>query len=128
MAKKHWSHFHHGADIGVRGVGGSKEEAFEQAAGEVEDDGGAVGADGGGVDGSEAGEELAGGAFREGAAFADGGMAGCSSEETMTPVGGVGERFAKKGKDAVLVEPFEAGGSATNEHGAAAELFEDEAE
>lgn len=32
MAGKYWSHFHHGADIGVRGVGASKEEAFEQAA------------------------------------------------------------------------------------------------
>ncbi|HSB11536.1 MAG TPA: archease [Blastocatellia bacterium] len=32
MAEKHWSHFHHGADIGVRGVGASREEAFEQAA------------------------------------------------------------------------------------------------
>jgi tRNA nucleotidyltransferase (CCA-adding enzyme) len=28
----HWEHFAHGADIGVRGVGRSKEEAFEQAA------------------------------------------------------------------------------------------------
>ena len=27
-----WEHFHHGADIGVRGVGRSKAEAFEQAA------------------------------------------------------------------------------------------------
>lgn len=27
-----WEHFHHQADIGVRGVGASKEEAFEQAA------------------------------------------------------------------------------------------------
>jgi tRNA nucleotidyltransferase (CCA-adding enzyme) len=27
-----WSHFEHGADIGVRGTGGSKEKAFEQAA------------------------------------------------------------------------------------------------
>lgn len=32
MAEKHWSHFHHEADIGVRGIGASKEEAFEQAA------------------------------------------------------------------------------------------------
>src|SRR5687767_291534 len=32
MAEKHWSHFNHGADIGVRGIGSSKEEAFEQAA------------------------------------------------------------------------------------------------
>ncbi|NMM15028.1 MAG: archease [Rhodoferax sp.] len=28
----HWEHFAHGADIGVRGVGASKAEAFEQAA------------------------------------------------------------------------------------------------
>ena len=28
----HWEHFPHGADVGVRGVGASKEEAFEQAA------------------------------------------------------------------------------------------------
>lgn len=27
-----WSHFHHGADIGVRGIGSSKEEAFAAAA------------------------------------------------------------------------------------------------
>jgi tRNA nucleotidyltransferase (CCA-adding enzyme) len=27
-----WEHFPHGADIGVKGVGGSKNEAFEQAA------------------------------------------------------------------------------------------------
>ncbi|HXG52819.1 MAG TPA: archease [candidate division Zixibacteria bacterium] len=27
-----WEHFPHGADIGVRGIGSSKEEAFEQAA------------------------------------------------------------------------------------------------
>ena len=32
MPEKRWSHFHHGADIGIRGVGGSKKEAFEQAA------------------------------------------------------------------------------------------------
>jgi len=32
MAEKHWSHFRHGADIGVRGTGASKEAAFEQAA------------------------------------------------------------------------------------------------
>lgn len=32
MPENRWSHFHHGADIGVRGVGASKEEAFEQAA------------------------------------------------------------------------------------------------
>lgn len=28
MPERHWSHFHHGADIGVRGVGASKEEAL----------------------------------------------------------------------------------------------------
>jgi SHS2 domain-containing protein len=28
----HWEHFHHGADIGVRGIGESREEAFVQAA------------------------------------------------------------------------------------------------
>lgn len=28
----HWEHFAHGADIGVRGVGATREEAFEQAA------------------------------------------------------------------------------------------------
>jgi len=28
----HWEHFEHGADIGVRGVGDSREAAFEQAA------------------------------------------------------------------------------------------------
>jgi SHS2 domain-containing protein len=28
----HWEHFPHEADIGVRGVGATKEEAFEQAA------------------------------------------------------------------------------------------------
>jgi tRNA nucleotidyltransferase (CCA-adding enzyme) len=27
-----WEHFSHGADIGVRGIGASREEAFEQAA------------------------------------------------------------------------------------------------
>ncbi|HJV51322.1 MAG TPA: archease [Noviherbaspirillum sp.] len=27
-----WEHFHHGADIGIRGTGGSKLQAFEQAA------------------------------------------------------------------------------------------------
>src|SRR5215510_5190738 len=27
-----WEHFSHQADMGIRGVGGSKEEAFEQAA------------------------------------------------------------------------------------------------
>lgn len=30
--KKHWEHFAHDADIGIRGVGASKEDAFEQAA------------------------------------------------------------------------------------------------
>jgi tRNA nucleotidyltransferase (CCA-adding enzyme) len=30
--KKAWEHFHHMADIGVRGIGPSKEAAFEQAA------------------------------------------------------------------------------------------------
>jgi tRNA nucleotidyltransferase (CCA-adding enzyme) len=28
----YWSHFPHGADLGVRGVGATREEAFEQAA------------------------------------------------------------------------------------------------
>jgi tRNA nucleotidyltransferase (CCA-adding enzyme) len=28
----HWDHFQHGADVGVRGIGRTKEEAFEQAA------------------------------------------------------------------------------------------------
>jgi tRNA nucleotidyltransferase (CCA-adding enzyme) len=32
MIDKYWAHFIHDADIGVRGVGNSKEEAFEQAA------------------------------------------------------------------------------------------------
>ncbi|MCH4562250.1 archease [Halomonas sp. EGI 63088] len=27
-----WSHFHHGADIGVRGIGKTLEQAFEEAA------------------------------------------------------------------------------------------------
>ena len=30
--EQRWEHFPHGADIGVRGIGASKEEAFEQAA------------------------------------------------------------------------------------------------
>lgn len=30
--KAHWEHFPHGADIGVRGVGATAAEAFEQAA------------------------------------------------------------------------------------------------
>jgi SHS2 domain-containing protein len=29
---KHWEHFRHGADIGVRGAGATQSEAFEQAA------------------------------------------------------------------------------------------------
>ncbi|MDO9198816.1 archease [Rhodoferax sp.] len=29
---KHWEHFDHGADIGVRGIGATKAEAFEPAA------------------------------------------------------------------------------------------------
>ena len=32
MRKTYWEHFPHDADIGVRGIGASKEEAFEQAA------------------------------------------------------------------------------------------------
>lgn len=32
MIAKRWEHFAHDADIGVRGIGASKEEAFEQAA------------------------------------------------------------------------------------------------
>jgi SHS2 domain-containing protein len=32
MTAPHWEHFSHGADIGVRGIGGSSSEAFEQAA------------------------------------------------------------------------------------------------
>lgn len=32
MIDSRWEHFPHGADMGVRGVGNSKEEAFEQAA------------------------------------------------------------------------------------------------
>ncbi len=32
MTGTRWEHFAHGADVGVRGVGASKEEAFEQAA------------------------------------------------------------------------------------------------
>lgn len=31
-AKAYWEHFHHVADIGVRGVGPTREAAFEQAA------------------------------------------------------------------------------------------------
>jgi len=32
MVSTHWEHFPHEADMGVRGIGNSKEEAFEQAA------------------------------------------------------------------------------------------------
>jgi tRNA nucleotidyltransferase (CCA-adding enzyme) len=32
MTGKHWEHFPHEADMGVRGIGASREEAFEQAA------------------------------------------------------------------------------------------------
>ena len=32
MNEKRWEHFSHDADIGVRGIGASKEEAFEEAA------------------------------------------------------------------------------------------------
>jgi tRNA nucleotidyltransferase (CCA-adding enzyme) len=32
MTGTRWEHFAHGSDVGVRGVGPSKEEAFEQAA------------------------------------------------------------------------------------------------
>jgi tRNA nucleotidyltransferase (CCA-adding enzyme) len=32
MSTTYWEHFPHGADMGVRGVGASKEQAFEQAA------------------------------------------------------------------------------------------------
>ena len=32
MASNRWEHFSHQADIGVRGIGASKEEAFEQGA------------------------------------------------------------------------------------------------
>ena len=32
MAERRWEHFSHGADIGVRGIGQSKEDAFAQAA------------------------------------------------------------------------------------------------
>jgi SHS2 domain-containing protein len=27
-----WAHFHHEADIGIRGIGRTREEAFEEAA------------------------------------------------------------------------------------------------
>ena len=32
MTTKRWEHFSHDADIGVAGIGASKEEAFAQAA------------------------------------------------------------------------------------------------
>ena len=32
MIQPHWEHFDHGADIGVRGIGPTQEEAFVQAA------------------------------------------------------------------------------------------------
>jgi SHS2 domain-containing protein len=32
VAQTRWEHFEHGADIGVRGIGRTKEQAFEQAA------------------------------------------------------------------------------------------------
>lgn len=32
MPQRHWEHFPHGADIGIRGVGATLELAFEQAA------------------------------------------------------------------------------------------------
>jgi len=32
MDTSHWQHFHHGADIGVRGTGSTLEDAFAQAA------------------------------------------------------------------------------------------------
>ena len=32
MSNAHWEHFEHEADIGIRGVGGTLAEAFEQAA------------------------------------------------------------------------------------------------
>jgi len=32
MIKKRWEHFQHQADVGVRGIGASKEEAFQQVA------------------------------------------------------------------------------------------------
>ncbi len=31
-SQAHWEHFSHGADIGVRGIGSTPDEAFEQAA------------------------------------------------------------------------------------------------
>jgi tRNA nucleotidyltransferase (CCA-adding enzyme) len=32
MSSAHWEHFEHGADIGIRGIGATLDEAFEQAA------------------------------------------------------------------------------------------------
>ena len=32
MTSERWEHFHHGADIGVCGIGPTKEAAFAQAA------------------------------------------------------------------------------------------------
>jgi SHS2 domain-containing protein len=32
MLGKYWEHFSHDADIGIRGIGATKEEAFEQVA------------------------------------------------------------------------------------------------
>jgi len=32
MQRPHWEHFSHPSDIGVRGIGGTREEAFAQAA------------------------------------------------------------------------------------------------
>jgi SHS2 domain-containing protein len=32
MAKVYWEHFHHQADVGVRGIGATPAQAFEQAA------------------------------------------------------------------------------------------------
>ena len=54
-----WEHFSHGADIGVRGFGGSLEEAFEQAALGLTAVGGAVFTIGQGETGEGQGEEPA---------------------------------------------------------------------
>src|SRR3972149_4241658 len=32
MGSKHWEHFPHEADMGIRGIGRTRDEAFEQAA------------------------------------------------------------------------------------------------
>ena len=32
MGSKHWEHFPHEADMGIRGIGSTRDEAFEQAA------------------------------------------------------------------------------------------------